>query len=73
MTTPTIAELQKTIELFQKAHELHMKDASLRGPLPEGEVAPPNPLFDSLYLAAGNAAAALAPLMKVELVTKPIP
>lgn len=64
---PTVAELIAIIEVFNRAHELHLKARGM-GEAPAGMA---NPLFNRLYKAAANAAGALAVATNgVQLATK---
>jgi len=62
MKTPTVAQLLQTIEAYNKAHELDLKH-------PENERVAANPLLENLYQAASSAAAALKPMVQVEIKT----
>jgi hypothetical protein len=66
---PTIAELQKTIELYNEAHKLDLDEVAAFGvqTLAGTDKSMPNQFLEDLFLAAQDAAAALKPLMKVQL------
>ena len=63
----TVAELLAVIAECNKAHDFALKIGALKPGLTVK-----NPFLDALYVAATNAAVSLAPLMKVEVATKPI-
>ncbi len=55
----TVTELLATVDAFNKAHELDLRDVRSRGKA--------NPFLENLYEAATNAAKSLQPLVKVEI------
>lgn len=58
----TVEQLLRTIEAFNKAHELHLQHKN--APIP--------PFLDNLSVAATDAALALQPIVKVELAAQKI-